>query len=83
MANRAVKVTISLPDDLVAVADEVASEKNVSRSKVISFCLRDLAAQRLRQSMAEGYRALAQENLRFAEQAVASVQELLSADNEP
>jgi len=81
MAREAVKVTISLPHDLVAVADEVASEKNVSRSKVISSCLRDLAAERLHQKMAEGYRALAKENLRFAERTVDSAQEVLSGAN--
>ena len=78
MATGAVKVTISLPHNLVAIADEVAHEKNVSRSKVISFCLQNLAAERLQQEMAEGYRAVAKENLRFAERAVDSANEVLS-----
>lgn len=82
MAKRAVKVTVSLPHNLVAVADEVASEKNISRSRVISSCLQDLAAERLRRRMADGYRALAKDNLRFAEQAVVSAQEVLSGAND-
>jgi metal-responsive CopG/Arc/MetJ family transcriptional regulator len=78
MATGAIKVTISVPHDLVAVADEVAHEKKVSRSKVISSCLQDLAAERLHKKMAEGYKALAKENLRFAEGAVDSANEALS-----
>ena len=78
MATGAVKVTISVPHNLVAVADEVAYEKNISRSKVISFCLQDLAAARLHQKMEEGYKALSKENLRFAEGAVDLANEVLS-----
>lgn len=78
MADRAVKVTISLPHHLVAVADEVAQENKTSRSRVISVCLQKLAARRLSQEMAEGYMALAEDNLEFAEQAVNSADEVLS-----
>ena len=78
MAYGAVKVTISLPHHLVDVADEVAQESKTSRSKVISVCLQNLAADRLRQEMAEGYKALAGDNLEFAEQAVNSADEVLS-----
>lgn len=82
MTTGAVKVTISVPRDLVAVADEVAHEKKVSRSKVISSCLQDLAAERLHKKMAEGYKALAKENLRFAEGAVDLAKEVLSGWDE-
>jgi len=78
MATGAVKVTISVPHDLVAVADEVAYEKKVSRSKVIASCLQDLAAERLHKKMAEGYKALAKGNLRFAEQTIDLANEVLS-----
>jgi len=78
MAIGAVKVTISVPHNLIAVADEVAYEKKISRSKVISSCLRDLAAERLNKRMAEGYKALAKENLNFAEGTVDLANEMLS-----
>ena len=78
MATGAVKVTISVPHDLVAVADEVALERRISRSKVIASCLQDLAAERLHKRMAEGYRALAKENLKFAEKTVGLANEVLS-----
>jgi len=78
MATGAVKVTISVPRHLAAVADEVACEKKISRSKVISLCLQDLAAERLQRRMEEGYKALAEENLRFAEDSVDLADEVLS-----
>jgi len=78
MTGEAVKVTISVPRHLAAVADEVASEKKISRSKVISLCLQDLAAERLHRKMEEGYKALAEDNLRFAEQSVDLAGEVLS-----
>jgi len=78
MTNGAVKVTISVPRHLAAVADEVACERKISRSKVISLCLQDLAAERLHRKMEEGYKALAEDNLRFAEQSVDLADEVLS-----
>ena len=78
MTRGAVKVTISVPRHLAAVADEVACEKKISRSKVISLCLQDLAVERLHRKMEEGYKALAEENLRFAEESVDLAGEVLS-----
>ena len=78
MTTGAVKVTISVPRHLAAVADEVACEKKISRSKVISLCLQGLAAERLHRKMEEGYKALAEENLRFAEQSIDLANEVLS-----
>ena len=78
MTTGAVKVTISVPRYLAAVADEVACEKKISRSKVISLCLQDLAAERLHRKMEEGYKALAEESLGFAEQSIDLANEVLS-----
>jgi len=78
MASKAVKVTISLPQDLLITADKIATEKNINRSKLIYLCLRDLAEQRQRQKMEEGYKALAKDNLKFANQAIELAQEMLS-----
>ena len=51
MAKGTVKLTISIPPNLMAVADEVAREKRISRSKVVHLCLQELAEKRLRQRM--------------------------------
>jgi len=66
MATQVVKLTISLPKDLIALTDEIAKERKVSRSKVVSLCLQELAAKRLRAEMEEGYKAMANEQRQFA-----------------
>ena len=78
MAIEAVKMTISLPRNLITVTDEVAHEKKISRSRVISLCLQELAERRLRQKMEEGYKVMAKENLKFARQAIDLATEILS-----
>lgn len=66
MATQAGKLTISLPKNLISFANEVASEENISRSKVISDCLREFAQKRKIRLMEEGYKAMANENREFA-----------------
>jgi metal-responsive CopG/Arc/MetJ family transcriptional regulator len=72
MAGEAVKLTVSLPQRLIAVTDEVAHEKKISRSRVISLCLQELAER-----MEEGYKSMARENLQFAEQTIDLAREAL------
>jgi len=69
MVTQVAKLTISLPKSLISFADEVASEENISRSKVVSNCLRELAQKRKIQLMEEGYEAMAKENREFAKMA--------------
>lgn len=78
MTNRVAKLTISLPYDLLAMTDAIAAEKRISRSKLINLCLQELAEKRLHMKMAEGYQALAEDNLRFADQAVKLAHEVLA-----
>ena len=60
------KVTISLPRDMISFADKVASEEKISRSKVVSNCLSELARKHKIQLMEEGYKAMAKEHEQFA-----------------
>jgi metal-responsive CopG/Arc/MetJ family transcriptional regulator len=60
------RLTISLPQSLLALTDEVASEKKISRSKLISDCLSEFAQKRKIELMEEGYKAMAKENLEIA-----------------
>ena len=69
MTEQVAKLTISLPKSLISFADEVASENNISRSKVLSNCLREFAQKRKIQLMEEGYKAMAKENMEFAKMA--------------
>jgi metal-responsive CopG/Arc/MetJ family transcriptional regulator len=64
--GRTAKLTISLPEDLVSFADELARKKKISRSKVFSACLREMAERHRISEMAEGYIALGEEQKQFA-----------------
>ena len=64
MTTQVVKVTISVPKDLVKMADKVAKERKTSRSKVVSSCLQELARQRFEAELEEGYRAMAADEQR-------------------
>jgi len=66
MTMQAEKLTISLPKDLIVLTDEIAKEMKISRSKVISSCLQELAEKRLRAEMEEGYKTMAKEQRQFA-----------------
>lgn len=77
MTSQAVKLTISLPRDLVLVTDEIAKELQVSRSKVVASCLQEFAKKRFEAEMEEGYKAVAKENLEFATLAMDLAHEVL------
>jgi len=64
--GKTAKLTISLPEELISFADEVARKKKTSRSKVISSSLQMTAENYRVAEMAEGYQALAQEHKRLA-----------------
>lgn len=67
MTVQVVKVTVSVPSELVKMADKVAKERKTSRSKVVASCLEELAKKRLEAEMEEGYRAMARDELREKE----------------
>jgi metal-responsive CopG/Arc/MetJ family transcriptional regulator len=77
MSMQVVKVTVSVPADLVKLADLVAKEKKISRSKVVSSCLQELANQREQAEMEEGYRAMAEINKQLAEETFEAQREAL------
>ena len=69
--SKCVKITVSIPQELVALADNIACEKKISRSQVISQCLRELEIQRKNQMLKEGYLEMAEEHKKSAEQFLA------------
>ncbi|MEE9176224.1 MAG: hypothetical protein V3U19_08645 [Thermodesulfobacteriota bacterium] len=71
------RLTISLPRSLLAFTDEIANGKKISRSKVISDCLREAAKKQEIAEMEEGYRAMAEEHRQFAEMASAIAHEVV------
>ena len=75
--SQVAKLTISLPRDLLSLADEVAREQAISRSRVISACLEELAERRRVAKIEEGYKAMAEMNRLFADDAVKIAHEVL------
>jgi metal-responsive CopG/Arc/MetJ family transcriptional regulator len=75
--GRTAKLTISLPEELISFTDEVARKKKVSRSKVISACLRETAENYRVAEMAEGYQVMAKENKQFADMAIEIAHEVI------
>ena len=64
--GRTAKLTVSLPRELISLADEIAKERKISRSKVVSSCLQELAEKHRVAEMAEGYKAIANEQKQLA-----------------
>lgn len=81
MARSAVpveKVTVSLPPDVLAYADEKARAEGTSRSRVIAQALSRAKAEDEAQLAAEGYRFYADESSAFAESSLSAVGDALS-----
>ena len=71
------KVTISLPKDLLAVADGLARERAKTRSGVIAELLEKAERARVHALMEQGYREMAEEDRRLAEEAFPLASEML------
>ena len=67
MTVQVVKVTVSVPSELVKMADKVAKERKTSRSKVVASCLEELAKKRFEAEREAGYRAMALDEQREKE----------------
>jgi len=61
------KITISLPRELISLADRLAEEKKISRSRVVSECLSEFARRQWQTRMEQGYQVVAKEHEEFAE----------------
>lgn len=77
MTTQVEKLTVSVPRNLIDIADTVAKEKKISRSKVVAECLQELADKRLEKELEEGYKAMEKEDLEFAHTAADLAHEVL------
>ncbi len=80
VATKVAKVTISLPKALLDIADRLAKERAVSRSNVIAHLIEKAERERIEALMIEGYKAMAEENLREAEEALTITREVILRD---
>ncbi len=74
------KVTIRLSEDSLAFADRLAEEWSTTRSGVVARLLDQAAESHVRDLMEEGYRAMAPENRRDAEEAMGLAREVMLRD---
>ena len=64
------RVTVTLPDELAAGLKEEAARTGAPVSRLVARAIAERSRRRLRQLMAEGYRAWADEDERLAEEAM-------------
>ncbi len=72
-----VKLTLSLDEDLVEAVDKISRQKKKPRSRVVQEALRMWQKGQLQEKLAEGYRAMAEEDRKTAEQHLAAFREIL------
>jgi metal-responsive CopG/Arc/MetJ family transcriptional regulator len=75
--SKLAKITLSIPQELVTLADNIAAEKKISRSQAISQCLRELETHLTNQALKEGYLAMAEEHKKSAERSLAAQSEII------
>ena len=78
--QKVAKITISLPRNLLDFADRLVLEWSTTRSGVIAELLAREEKVRVHALMAEGYREMAEENLREAEEALDLTREVVMRD---
>ena len=72
-----VKVTVSLDQDLVETLDEMSRQSRKPRSRVVQEALRLWRRKQLHDKLAEGYRAMAEEDRETAERHLPVFREIL------
>ncbi len=77
VATKVAKITISLPKDLVDVADKLAKDQATTRSGLIARLLEEAERERIEALMEEGYKEMAEENRKFAEEAFPTASETI------
>jgi len=71
------RLTVTIPEDLIPAINQIAREQGISRSKLISSCLKDMTKKQYEELLSGGYREMAVENLEFAYTSVTTASEAL------
>jgi metal-responsive CopG/Arc/MetJ family transcriptional regulator len=66
MTTQTLRLSLSMPKDIVVGVDIMASRKRLTRSKLISKCLEEMLEREKRELLVEGYRVMAKEHSEFA-----------------
>ena len=65
MATQTVRLSATVPKDIIDQADEIAASDKISRSQLISQCLTEMIQRRKKALLAEGYAAMAKQHEEF------------------
>jgi metal-responsive CopG/Arc/MetJ family transcriptional regulator len=71
------KITVTIEEELVQELDRVAKSLHGSRSSLVESAIRTWKRIQLEQELMEGYRSMAEEDRRTAEQTLAAGREVL------
>ncbi len=77
MTTQSLRLSLSVPKDIVSGVDAIASEKKLTRSKLISKCLEEMIEKEKRELLIEGYKAMAKEHVEFAKLSSHAAKEVL------
>jgi metal-responsive CopG/Arc/MetJ family transcriptional regulator len=77
MTTPMVRLSLSIPENLVNATDEIAAARKLSRSKLVSKCLKEMIGKEKRRLLIEGYQAMAKEHSKFAELSSQAAKEVL------
>jgi len=75
--GKTIKLSITLPEELLIMTDEIAKKKKINRSQVISQCLNDVKRKQFEEELKEGYIAMAEENEAIAKGAFQAQSEVV------
>jgi metal-responsive CopG/Arc/MetJ family transcriptional regulator len=71
------KVALAIDESLIGEIDRYARETKSNRSRVVEFALNEWKRNRLEREMAEGYKAMSDENLTTAEDGIVACAEVI------
>ncbi|OGO20222.1 MAG: hypothetical protein A2Z15_01175 [Chloroflexi bacterium RBG_16_50_11] len=77
MTTRTIKLSLSMPQNVVFGVDAIASKKKLTRSKLISKCLEEMLEKEKNALLIEGYKAMAKEHSEFAEFSSSAAKKIL------
>ena len=70
------RMTVSLTDDVASFVDQLAAERNVSRSQLFAQLIEEERNRLLEKKLAQGYVELAEEHRQFADMVVGVAEEV-------
>ncbi len=77
MSTKMVRLTASVPQNIVEETDKIALQLKSSRSKLVAESLKEMIEKRQKQHLAEGYRVLADKHQDFAGGSSAAIKEVM------